>query len=153
MANPSLFLPLLLLAAPAPPDPPDPPARGGGVLAARLTIRQRIIVRIPRMPVGREPITATRKAIEWKEKKGEKCVAMERLRGAIVSGPESIDLIMGGERMRAKLDDDCSPMDYYAGFYMKSTPDGMVCAKRDSIRTRSGGSCRINAFKRLVPRQ
>ncbi len=152
MANPTLILPLLLLAAPGLPD--GAVSVRNGVMMAQLTIHQRIIVRIPRMPVGRQPIVATkRKPVEWKEKKGEKCVPMERLQGAMVTAADSIDLVMGGERLRAKLDDDCSPMDYYPGFYLKATPDGMVCAKRDSIRTRSGGACLITAFKRLVPKR
>ena len=65
-----------------------------------------------------------------------------------------IDLMLeGGDRLRAKLDNDCPPLDFYSGFYLKPTPDGMVCADRDAIRSRSGAACAIESFKQLVPKR
>lgn len=118
---------------------------------AQLTVHQRIIIRIPRMSVPpRQPIQP-QSPISWSEKKGPKCVVMGDLVGAAISAPDSIDLMIDdGSRIRAKLDDDCPPLDYYSSYYLKSTPDGLVCADRDAIRSRSGGSCPIKEFKRLV---
>jgi len=63
---------------------------------------------------------------------------------------DSVDLITAaGRRLRARFDDDCRAIDFYAGFYLKRTVDGMLCAKRDAIRSRSGDFCRIEAFKQL----
>ncbi|WEJ99820.1 MAG: hypothetical protein P0Y59_23460 [Candidatus Sphingomonas phytovorans] len=121
------------------------------VEVAQLTVHQRIIIRIPRLPfTSREPIQ-DQQSVRWSEKKGPKCVAMSDLVGAAISAPDSIDLMIeDGSRVRARLNDDCPPLDYYSGYYLKPTQDGMVCADRDAIRSRSGGSCRIKEFKRLV---
>jgi hypothetical protein len=72
--------------------------------------------------------------------------------GAMLSGRDSIDLVLRNrQRIRARLDSDCDGLDFYGGFYMQ-TEDGDVCAKRDSIRSRVGGMCRIEKFRLLVPK-
>lgn len=120
-----------------------------------MSFRQRIIVRVPRLPdPPRAPRQAPAPPIEWKEKKAEKCVPITSIVGASVTRVESVDLITAaGRRLRARFDDDCPAIDFYAGFYLRRTPDGMVCAKRDAIRSRSGDFCRIEAFKELRPKR
>lgn len=89
--------------------------------------------------------------VRWVEKSGPKCVTASQLAGAIVNGTDSVDLVLkGGDRVRALLDDDCTALGYYGGFYLKTASDGQVCARRDTIRTRSGDSCAIGKFKRLI---
>ena len=134
MSNSFVFLSLLLALAPA---AAVDGSRAGNDRETRLTVHQRIIIRIPRL-FGRAPVSPV-DPVRWTEKKGPQCVAMSALDGAVVTGSQSIDLMLeGGDRLRAKLDDDCPPLDFYSGFYLKPTPDGMVCADRDAIRSRSG---------------
>ncbi len=115
---------------------------------AQMSIHQRIIVRIPRMP--RMNLTGTERPMEWKERKGPKCVAPVHIVGATVTTPTDVDLWQDdGTRLRAKLKDDCDALTYYTGFYIRPGTDGRVCAKRDPIRTRSGGRCVIDRFKTL----
>ena len=105
------------------------------------------------LPIWRAPVSPV-DPVRWTEKKGPQCVAMSALDGAVVTGSQSIDLMLeGGDRLRAKLDNDCPPLDFYSGFYLKPTPDGMVCADRDAIRSRSGAACAIESFKQLVPKR
>ena len=147
MIHPLIPVTLLALAAPAAAAMGD---GEGGVLLAQLTVHERIIIRVPRMQpsVSRSP---TPPAERWKEKKGPKCVAASALAGAMISQPGSVDLILaGGQRLRAKIDEDCGPLDYYSGFYLRPATDGEICANRDVIRVRSGGSCEIEGFKKLV---
>lgn len=136
--------PLLLLAALAPAA-----AMGDDrVEVAQLFFRERIVIRVPRMPV--QPVAAP---IEWKEKKGPKCLPIATMAGAVITSPTQVDLVLkGGGRMRAKLDGDCKPLDFYSGFYIRPTTDGQVCADRDAIRVRSGASCPIDTFRKLVPK-
>ncbi|MFA6117096.1 MAG: hypothetical protein WC729_24065 [Sphingomonas sp.] len=123
------------------------------VEVAQLTVHQRIIIRIPRMSLPPQQPVQPQQQVTWSEKKGPKCVVMGDLVGAAISAPDSIDLMIDdGSRVRARLDDDCPPLDYYSSYYLKPTPDGMVCADRDAIRSRSGGSCPIEEFKRLIPK-
>lgn len=143
-----MILALILLALA--PGPSVDESRIDKVAVAQMTFQQRIIIRIPRLPFTRKPVE-TDQPVQWSEKKGPKCVAMADLVGAAISAPDSIDLMIDdGSRIRARLDDDCPPLDYYSGYYLKPTQDGMVCADRDAIRSRSGGSCPIEEFKRLV---
>lgn len=148
-------LPLALLAVATPllvgADWPD-----SGVQYAQLTIHERLIVRIPRVdaPRGAAMSRIAPPPIRWDEKSGPKCVAMQTLTGAQIGREGEVDLILGGtSRIRAKLDDNCPTLDFYSGFYLKQTRDGMICAKRDVIRSRSGARCEINRFRALVAKK
>lgn len=155
MPNP--LAPLLMLALTAPAavaaaPGQDGPAREGWVVA-QLTIRQRIIIRVPQ-PLSRAalPVPAP-PAVKLDEKKGPKCVPIAKLAGSGVARKSSVDLLLAdGSLMRAKLGDDCPALDFYAGLYLKPTPDGMLCADRDTIRARSGRACPISSFKKLKRR-
>lgn len=110
----------------------------------RVVIHDEVIFRIPIRPRVSRPI-------EWVEKKGPKCVPARMLAGATLSGPSSIDfLLRNRQRVRAKLDSDCPALDFYGSFYLQPD-DEQVCARRETIRSRSGGSCRIEKFRVLVP--
>lgn len=133
------FIAMLLAGGdPVPPPAPAPAVR------LMMVERQWIL----RVPVGPHPDVNLR----WDEEKGPKCVPLNAVAGAKLSGPGNIDLVLRTrQRIRAKLDSDCDGIDFYGGFYMQ-TGDGEVCAKRDSIRRRDGGLCRIDKFKLLVPK-
>lgn len=121
------------------------------VQAGQLTIRERVIIRVPRMPLQAAPVAAPA-PIKWKERKGPKCIGAQGMAGAMVTSPRQVDLVLlGGKRIRAKLDGTCRPLDFYAGFYLRPARDGMICADRDAIKVRSGASCGIDEFRTLVP--
>ncbi|MCM8730585.1 hypothetical protein ACFO8O_06330 [Hephaestia sp. GCM10023244] len=141
---------MLALVAPGAAAPLGPPAG----IWQQLTIRQRIVVRVPRMPVPAEARmpAADIRPIRWEEKNGPKCIAVETLAAATITESDSVDLVVrGGSRLRAKLGDNCPALDFYSGVYLKRTSDGKLCVRRDSIRSRSGDACPIVALKRLVP--
>jgi len=143
------WLPLVLLALAA---PSSVAGAQEVVELAQLTIRQRVIIRVPRvgpapLPIGRTPIAPP---VVYRESKGPKCVAANTMAGAAIGAVNVVDLVLqGGARVRAQLDGDCAPLDFYSGFYLKGSPDGMVCAGRDAIRVRSGASCPIKRFRTL----
>ena len=121
----------------------EPPAEQQAV--RRMVIRDEIILRIP----VRRRLSP---AIDWKENKGPKCVDADRLAGAMLSGPSSIDFVLRDRnRIRAYMDSECPALDFYGGFYLQPD-DERICAKRDFVRSRVGGSCRIDRFRRLEPR-
>ena len=148
-----LMIPALILLALAPGASAEE-SRIEGYEVAQLTLHQRIIIRIPRLPFTRPRADDPPDGVRWVEKKGPKCVPMVKIEGALIAAPDSVDLIIeDGNRVRAKLDKNCPSLDFYSGFYLKPTADGMVCADRDAFRTRSGGSCGIDQFKRLVAKR
>ena len=141
---------LLLLAAPAPVT--GAPGGGGQAFAGQMIFHQHVVIRIPRMPQPDRPPPPLMPPPSWDEKGGPKCVASEDLVAATIPAADSVDLLLrDGDRMRAKLDKKCRALDFYTGFYVEGGRDGQVCARRDTIRTRSGDNCGIDKFKRLVP--
>lgn len=137
-AFPTALLALAPLLAAAPVSAED-------VLLAQLTVHERIVVRVQKMA----PVAAPR-PVQWKERKGPKCVLPGDLAGVLINQPGSVDMVMyGGRWLRARLDGQCRTLNFYSGIYLKPGPDGRVCADRDVIRARSGATCGIAAFKML----
>ncbi|WP_419827803.1 hypothetical protein [Sphingomonas sp.] len=103
-----------------------------------------------RMPLRRERRPGPPPPME--ERKGPHCIGAGEIAGAGVTAPDAVDFVLrGGERMRARLDGECTALDFYGGFYMSPGDDERICAGRDAIRTRAGGECGIERFRRLVP--
>jgi hypothetical protein len=133
------FLPLLvgLLGA-------QPAAVGQSV--SRLIVQDEVILRIPVQP---RPLI---QEIEWVEKKGPKCIPAGAIQRALLSGSEQVDFILANHaRIRAQFDEDCPALDFYGGFYLQPQDD-RLCARRDAVHSRIGGSCMIERFKQLVPK-
>lgn len=143
MIHASIPLAMLMLALPVAATGQDGDTLDG-VEVAQVSVHERIIIRVPRMS------RAAPAPVEWKERKGPKCVAAADMAGALVSDRRNVDIVLSGNRrVRARLERGCGAMDFYSGFYLRPGEDGLVCADRDVIRMRSGGSCEISVFKRL----
>lgn len=151
MLQPALAA-LSMLALAAPPLVVSAQDSLDGVQLAQVRLQQYIVIRVAR-GTHRAPDPAPPPPIDdWREKKGDKCIKVQELTPVAFTRAGSVDLVMtDGRRMRAKLDSECPALDFYAGFYLKPRQDGKICADRDSIRSRSGGDCRIQAFRKLVP--
>ena len=133
------WLPLLLSMIGAQPGPV-------GTAVSRMIVEDEIILRIqlharPALP-----------PIEWVEHKGVKCIPIANIRGALLSAPAQVDFVMADRsRIRAHIDEQCPALDFYGDFYLQPEDD-RLCARRDAIRSRMGGTCMIEQFKRLVPK-
>ncbi|MFL6732579.1 MAG: hypothetical protein ACJ8EH_08655 [Sphingomicrobium sp.] len=117
-----------------------------GQTVTRLIVQDEVILRVPVQPRPLMP------EIEWVEKKGPKCIPAAAIQRALLSGSEQVDFVLANRaRIRAQFDEDCPALDFYGGFYLQPEDD-RLCAGRDAIHSRIGGSCTINRFKQLVPR-
>jgi hypothetical protein len=117
-----------------------------GQSVTRLVIQDEVILRVPVQPQPLIPL------FDWQERKGPKCIPTAAIRRAMLSGTEQVDFIVGpNRRIRAELDEDCPALDFYQGFYLQPEDD-RLCARRDAIHSRMGGSCTITRFKQLVPK-
>jgi hypothetical protein len=115
---------------------------------AQMTIRQRVVVRVPLAPVQAAPQIQTR----WVEKKGPKCIGLNNLAGFIVRGPQVVDLFLrNGARVRTRLEKQCAGVDLGYGFYVKPNTDGQICKDRDMLHARTGGQCEVERFMTLMP--
>jgi hypothetical protein len=142
MASFVLLLPLLLSLAASQDEPEGDEPRP---TITRLTVERQWIVRVP---VRSRPAL---RRIEWKESKGFRCIDTNEIRGALLAGPDHVDFLLPNrQRIRASFGGNCPALDFYGTFYLKSD-DHQVCARRDFVHSRMGGSCRIERFRRLVP--
>jgi hypothetical protein len=96
---------------------------------AQVTVRQRLIIRVP--PDAPRVSSSSPLFTRWREGNGPRCIPMRSVAGATLLGENSVAL------------------DFYRGFYVNGTADGMICADRDSIRSRMGGECEIDRFRSL----
>lgn len=139
---------LLLFAAPAsPPEPLD-----WDMVVGQLQ-QQRVTIHVPRVTIRTTTIILrTPRPVVVVEKKADDCVKVEDLAGFSVNRFDSVDLVLkNGTLLRAKLGNDCPALGFYGGFYIKANSDKKMCAKRDSIRSRSGRQCAVQSFASLVP--
>jgi len=112
----------------------------------RLIVQDEVIWRIPIRPRPAMP------PIEWVEHKGPKCIPIQAIRGALLTGSDHVDFVLADRsRIRAKFDGNCPALDFYGNFYLQPDDD-RLCAKRDAIHSRMGGSCQIDKFKELEPK-
>ncbi|WP_344710281.1 hypothetical protein [Sphingomonas humi] len=116
------------------------------VAVTRLVVREEVIFRVPVIrPRAMRPL-------RWEEKKGPKCIAADQIVAAALGEERSVDFLLSDRtRIRARMEDDCPTLDFYGNFYIQPE-DEKLCAKRDEIRSRIGGSCRIDKFRRMVPK-
>lgn len=115
-------------------------------VVSRVVIRDEVILRVPVRPRLVPP------AVEWEEHKGPRCIPAAEIRGASLAGSEHVDFLLADRsRVRARFDEDCPALDFYAGFYLKPE-DEQLCADRDYVHSRVGSSCRIERFRKLTAR-
>ena len=117
-----------------------------GQSVTRLIVQDEVIMRVPVQPRPLLP------EIDWVEHKGPKCIAAAAIRRAMLSGPTQVDFVLSNrDRVRAQFDEDCPALDFYGGFYLQPADD-RLCARRDAVYSRIGGSCTIERFKQLEPK-
>lgn len=125
----------------------DAVAQGQGY--GQAIVRQRLIIRVP--PNAPRVSSSSPVFSRWREGRGPRCIAMRSVAGATLLGEDSVDLVLRDRsRVRAHLERGCVALDFYRGFYVDGTEDGMICADRDSIRSRMGGECEIERFRSLT---
>jgi hypothetical protein len=50
----------------------------------------------------------------------------------------------------AELEKGCQARDFYSGFLVAKSSDGMICKERDKLRARSGATCEVNGFRQII---
>lgn len=128
--------------------------------AQQVRIEQRVTVRIgPRplpMPLGPAMFDSGfdggAPGPRFTERKLGKCVAVAGIAGVQSAPGNRLLLLMRDRRLvTASLRKGCNSRDFYSGFLVSQSGDGMICVKRDSLLSRSGASCQVEGFRQLVP--
>lgn len=159
LAPPILLSALVCASAAAQPSPEAPEM--SRVQLAQVTIEQRVIIRIPLVRPGAPdrrgaaaptpPLPEDDSSL-FREIKGPRCLRVDRLRGAVINPVTGVTMVTDKEeRFRAHFGRACRATDFYSGFYIEPHEDGALCAGRDALHARSGSTCDIERFGRLVP--
>lgn len=147
MLNPFLVTSgLLLLFAPAAQPILSPWDLAGNAWQQHATVH------VPRVTVTTTTIILrTPRPTAMVEKKAGDCVKVEKLAGFTVNRFDSVDLLLkDGNLLRARLGARCPALGFYSGFYVKPHSDKKICAGRDAFRSRTGRSCDVESFAKLV---
>lgn len=124
----------------------EQPRAGAAPEVRRLIVNEQVIMRVHVQPRPQF------RRLDWEERDGPRCIPTRAIRGAMASGADHVDfLLMPRQRVRARFTEDCPALDFYTGIYLKPESD-KICAGRDSVHSRIGGSCRIDGFQLLIPR-
>jgi hypothetical protein len=123
--------------------------------AAQVRIEQRVIVRIappgPRLRQSMVPELAPLAPPRMSERKMGKCVPVAGIAAVQPDAGGNLLLFMRDRRLvSANLEKACRARDFYSGFYLERTRDGMLCVDRDKLHSRSGANCAISRMRQLV---
>ena len=111
----------------------------------RLVVQDEVILRVPLIPRQQAP------RIRWMARPGPNSIPVAAIRRAFLVGPQGVDFILADRtRVRAQFDEDCEGLDFSGTAYLQ-LQDNRLCAGRDAVHSRMGGSCTIGRFRQLVP--
>ena len=124
-------------------------------VAEQVRIERQVTVRIsPVGPALRQGIIAEMPPPAYprmSERKMGKCVAVAGIAAVQPDAGDKLLLFMRDRRLvSASLEKACSARDFYSGFYLERSRDGMLCADRDKLHSRAGATCEISRMRQLV---
>lgn len=143
-------------AAPAPARDETVVHPADEMLVHQVRIEQRMTIRIaPRDPTVRPSMLAEMAAAasaptRLAERKMGKCVPISGI-AAVQPDAGRLLLFMRDQRLvAASLEKACRARDFYSGFYLERTGDGLLCVERDRLHSRAGASCAVSKMRQLV---
>lgn len=119
----------------------------------QVRIDQRLIIRIAPQSRG-GPISGPPQVWEkrqFREKKTSRCLPVKGIAGVRVEDSRLILFMRDRRIIGANLEKTCRARDFYSGFYVDHTSDGMFCAGRDDVHSRAGATCAVSRVRQLVP--
>ncbi len=87
----------------------------------------------------------------FSERRMGQCVAVAGIAGVRPDGPSRLVLFMRDQKIvSAAVEKSCNANDFYSGFLVERSADGMLCAGRDRVLSRSGSNCSLGKLSQLV---
>ncbi len=79
-----------------------------------------------------------------------RCIGVDHVAGAVVFGDRAVEMSMSDHtRWRMSFDAACPALSFYQGFYYRRAVAGRLCAGRDAVISRAGGTCPITSIVRV----
>ncbi|WP_374405889.1 hypothetical protein [Pelagerythrobacter sp.] len=122
----------------------------------QVRIEQRVIIRVaPHRTSPREPnlssLAEVRPSRIRPAERETECLPVAAIGAVQPARDNRLMLYMRDRRMFAvELERSCSARDFYSGFYLERRSDGMMCADRDRLQSRTGSRCTISALNQMV---
>jgi hypothetical protein len=122
----------------------------------QVRIEQHVIIRItPTRPDLRDELLASQpraeRGVHLREKKHDDCVSLDDIAGISPMDPSRLVMFMRNHHMLSlALERACDADAFYLGAYVERSADGKLCTGRDTLRARSGATCRVARISRLV---
>ncbi len=130
--------------------------------AEQVRMEQHIVIRIspaaPAVPLPRPDARrnfaadmARGGSNRFEERGMGKCVPVSAISGVQISAQNRLILFMRDQRIiSAALEKGCGARDFYSGFYVERSTDGMMCSGRETLQSRTGVSCKLGKLRQLV---
>lgn len=122
----------------------------------QVRIEQRVIIRVAPARGARQNLIAnlppgTKITMHYRERPMKRCVQMANIAG-VQSGPDNrlILFMRDNHIVSAALENACRARDFYSGFYVERSDDGLLCSGRDTLQSRTGASCGVRRLAHLV---
>ncbi len=124
-------------------------------LPQQVSIEQRVTVRVSPRPMPLAPAMFEAdgdvSGPRYIERKFGKCIPVRGISGVQPVSGRKLLLIMRDSRMfTAELEKGCQARDFYSGFLVAKSTDGMICKERDELRARSGATCQVSGFRQII---
>lgn len=116
----------------------------------QVRIERRVIIRVaPRRPVASpnmlSELQSARPVQRMSVRKRVKCVPTAEIGGVQADPGNQLILFMRRHRMvGVSLEKGCRARDFYSGFYVERSPDGLICSGRDVLHSRAGARCEVS---------
>ncbi|MGD9665175.1 MAG: hypothetical protein AB7U34_08235 [Novosphingobium sp.] len=123
----------------------------------QVRIERRVIIRIaPHRPFARPDMLADMQSAQpmprLSVRKKIKCLPASEIGGVQVDPDNRLILFMRRHRMvGVSLEKGCRAREFYSGFYVERSPDGLICSGRDILQSRAGARCEVSKLHVLAP--
>lgn len=122
---------------------------------AQVRIEQRLIIRVAPRGSARELLAVLpneARTSRMRERKIGRCLPTAGIAGVEIGADDRLLLFMRDRRLiSASLEKVCRARDFYSGFYVERSGDGLLCIGRDMLHSRTGTSCIVSRLRQLVP--
>lgn len=125
-------------------------------IVRQVRIEQRVTIKIaPRDPAIRPSVVAqlmpSGSTADLAERKIGKCISISGIAAVQPDPVGRLLFFMRDQRLvAASLEKTCHPREFYSGFYLERTGDGLLCVERDKLHSRAGASCAVSKLRQLV---
>ncbi len=124
-------------------------------LPQQVSIQQQVTVRVSPRQAPMPPMMFEQdgdvNGPRYIERKFGKCIPVSGITGVQPITGRKLLLIMRDTRMfTVELEKGCRAREFYSGFLVAKSADGMICKERDKLRARSGATCEIDGFRQII---